>query len=70
MPFINLPPVISTIMDELDKRIRRLETSYRFSVPIVATVPTNIRNGDMYILTSNSKLYIYYNGTHHQLANL
>jgi len=70
MPYINLPPVLSTIIDELDKRIRRLETAYRFSVPVVATVPTNLRNGDMYILSTNSKLYIYYNGTNHQIANL
>jgi hypothetical protein len=70
MAFYNLPPALSTIMDELDKRLRRLETSYRFTVPTVSTVPANLRNGDMYILSSNSKLYIYYNGTHHQLANL
>ena len=70
MAFYNLPPALSTIMDELDKRLRRLETAYRFTVPTVNTVPTNPRNGDMYILASDSKLYIYYNGTHHQLANL
>jgi hypothetical protein len=70
MPFINLPPVLSTIMDELDKRIRRLETSYRFNVPIVNGIPTNLNNGDMWINSANGKLYVHYNNTNHQIANL
>jgi hypothetical protein len=70
MPFINLPPVLSTIMDELDKRIRRLETSYRFNVPIINGNPSNLNNGDMWINSADGKLYVRYNNLNKVVATL
>ena len=56
MPYINLPPALSTMFDELEKRLRRLETSVRFTIPIVSTDPTNYRNGDMWYNSTTSTL--------------
>jgi hypothetical protein len=65
MPFINLPPVISEMFWDLDRRIRSLETAYRFNAPNVdfATYePTNPRVGDIYYDT-DAGLLKYWNGT-------
>jgi len=65
MPFINLPPVISEMFWDLDRRIRSLETAYRFNAPslnFVTDLPTNPRQGDMYYVTNIGQL-VYYNGT-------
>jgi hypothetical protein len=65
MPYINLPPVMSQIIDEMDKRIRRLETAYRFNFPNVdfsTSTPTNPRVGDAYYDT-DADLLKYWNGT-------
>jgi len=70
MPFINLPPFLSGLFDDLDKRVRRLETAVRFTIPVVAATPASPRDGDMYIKSTNSKLYVWYNGHESQIANL
>lgn len=65
MPYINLPPALSAMMDELDKRLRRLETAYRFNAPAVdfsTNLPANPRQGDLYYNTYIGQL-VYYNGT-------
>jgi hypothetical protein len=65
MPFINLPPVISEVFWELENRVRRLETAYRFNAPSIdfsTNLPTNAREGDMYYATDIGQL-VYYNGT-------
>lgn len=50
---------------DLDRRIRALETAYRFNVPAIdftTNTPTNPRAGDMYFATNRGEL-VYYNGT-------
>lgn len=70
MPYINLPPALSVMFDEIDKRLRRLETAYRFTVPIIAGNPTYPKEGDMWINSTDTKLYLYYNGIIHNIKNL
>lgn len=65
MPYINLPPVISTMMDEIDKRLRRLETAYRFNAPnydFSLGNPANVNPGDIYYNTHIGHL-VYWDGT-------
>jgi hypothetical protein len=56
MGYLNFPPNIRDIFDDLYSRIRKLETAQRFTVPIVATDPTNYRNGDMWYNSTSSTL--------------
>lgn len=70
MPFINLPPYLSEFFDALDKRVRRLESAYRFTVPVVTATPTHPRDGDMYIKSTDNKMYVWHNGNEKQVANL
>ena len=58
MPWVNQPPAIRDIFALLDDRIRKLETSGRFTVPIVATDPTNYRKGDMWINSTSNTLKV------------
>ncbi len=65
MPFINLPPTVSEMFWDLDRRIRSLETSFRFNCPSLdfsINLPTNPREGDLYYDTNEGHL-VYYNGT-------
>ena len=65
MPFINLPPVVSEMFWDLDRRIRSLETAFRFNCPSLdfsTNAPTNPREGDLYFATDLGQL-VYYNGT-------
>ena len=65
MPFINLPPVVSEMFWDLDRRIRSLETAFRFNMPNVnfnTNIPTNPRVGDLYYDTYASQV-TYWNGT-------
>jgi hypothetical protein len=65
MPFINLPPVVSEMFWDLDRRIRSLETAFRFNCPSLdfsTNAPTNPREGDLYFATDEGHL-VYYNGT-------
>lgn len=65
MPYINLPPVVSEMFWDLDRRIRALETAYRFNVPNVnfnTNAPTNPNSGDMFYDTYTDILK-YWNGT-------
>lgn len=65
MPFINLPPVISELFWDLDRRIRSLETSYRFNMPNIdftTNEPTNPRTGDLFYNTATDEV-TYWDGT-------
>ena len=65
MPFINLPPVVSEMFWDLDRRIRSLETAFRFNMPNVdfnTSTPTNPRTGDLYYNTYADQV-TYWNGT-------
>ena len=56
MSYLNLPPAFKDMIDDILSRIRKLETAQRFTVPIVATDPTNRRNGDMWINSTTNTL--------------
>lgn len=56
MGYLNLPPSIKDIFDNITNRLSKLENSARFTVPIVATDPTNPRNGDMWYNSTSSTL--------------
>jgi len=56
MPYVNLPPALRDIFQLIDNRLNKLETAGRFTVPIVATDPTNYRNGDMWYNSTTSTL--------------
>ena len=56
MSYLNLPPAFKDMIDDILARIRKLETAQRFTVPIVATDPTNRRNGDMWINSTTNTL--------------
>ena len=56
MGYLNFPPNLKDIFDDLTSRIRKLETAQRFTVPIVTTDPTNTRNGDMWINSTSNTL--------------
>ena len=56
MGYLNFPPNLKDIFDDLTGRIRKLETAQRFTVPIVTTDPTNTRNGDMWINSTSNTL--------------
>ena len=65
MPYINLPPVASELFWDLDRRIRALETAFRFNMPNVnfnTSIPTNPRTGDLYYDTYAQQV-TYWNGT-------
>ena len=64
MGYLNLPPSIKDIFDDLQSRLRKLETAQRFTAPNVATDPTNPRNGDIWLnTTSNTLKTVDKNGT-------
>jgi hypothetical protein len=66
MPFINLPPVVSEMFWDLDRRIRSLETAFRFNAPnldFAVNAPTNPRTGDMFYDTDAQCQVKYWNGT-------
>jgi hypothetical protein len=58
MPYVNQPPALRDIFSLIDDRIRKLETSGRFTVPVVATDPVNRRNGDMWINSTSNTLKV------------
>jgi hypothetical protein len=65
MPFINLPPTVSEMFWDLDRRIRALETAFRFNFPNVdfnTSTPTNPNTGDAFYDTY-AGLLKYWNGT-------
>ena len=65
MPFINLPPTMSEMFWDLDRRIRSLETAYRFNFPNVnfnTNTPAYPNTGDAYYDTFNDQLK-YWDGT-------
>ena len=62
MAFYNLPPIISSMMDAIDKRLTRLERAIRFSAPSVSTEPAHPTTAD--IIYNNTSGYLeYWDGT-------
>lgn len=65
MPYMNQPDDLHRIINDLDKRLRKLETAVRFTAPPVdfsTNTPTNPRVGDIFTDTSINKL-VWWNGT-------
>jgi len=56
MGYINHAPDLRLTFDSIIDRLRKLETSARFTVPIVTADPTNYRNGDMWYNSTTSTL--------------
>ena len=62
MGYINQPPDLRIMFDDIYKRLRLLETAQRFTAPDIATVPTYPRTGD--IIFNSTKGYLeYWNGS-------
>jgi hypothetical protein len=58
MSYVTLPATLQAMFQDLQTRVLKLETTPRFSVPIVATDPTNTRNGDMWINSTSNTLKV------------
>jgi hypothetical protein len=58
MAFINQPPDLRAIFDDLNDRLRKLETAVRFTFPNVTTDPTNPRKGDAWLNTTTNQAKI------------
>ena len=56
MGYLNYPPSLKDIFDDIINRLRKLETAQRFTAPNVSTNPTNPRNGDNWLNTTNNEL--------------
>ena len=64
MPYINQPPNLKDIFATLDDRLKKLETSVRFTLPNVATDPASPRTGDAWLnTTTNLAKIVDKNGT-------
>lgn len=65
MPYMNQPQDLHRIFNDLDARLRKLETAVRFTAPAVnfaTDQPTNPRVGDIFTDTNSNKL-VWWNGT-------
>jgi hypothetical protein len=56
MAFINQPPDLRALFEDLNDRLRKLETAVRFTSPNVSTDPTNPRTGDIWYNTASNIL--------------
>ena len=64
MGYINLPPSLYAMFQDIVLRVQKLETAQRFTFPVVATDPTNPRVGDAWLnTTSNVAKIVDKNGT-------
>jgi len=64
MSYVNFPPALRDLFQNLDSRLNKLETAGRFTVPVVATDPANTRKGDMWLnSTTNTLKIVDANGT-------
>jgi hypothetical protein len=62
MPYINQPPSMQSIFNDLSNRITKLENANRFTAPDVPTEPTYPRTGDI-IFDNTTDQMKYWNGT-------
>jgi hypothetical protein len=65
MAYINQPPDLFAMFQDLNDRLRKLETAVRFTAPNVnfsTDTPTNPRVGDIFYDTNASVLKVW-NGT-------
>jgi hypothetical protein len=62
MPYINQPPSMQSLFNDLSNRITKLENATRFTAPDVPTEPTYPRVGDI-IFDNTTDQMKYWNGT-------
>jgi hypothetical protein len=62
MPYINQPPSMQSLFNDLSNRITKLENAQRFTAPDVPSEPTYPRVGDI-IFDNTENLMKYWNGT-------
>ena len=64
MGYINLTPNLRDMFQDIESRLRKLETATRFTFPAVTSDPTNPRIGDAWLnITSNQAKIVDKNGT-------
>lgn len=63
MSVINLPPLLRVMFNELESRVRKLETSQRFIAPVVANDPTVLTNGMIWYRSDLGTFRVYQNGS-------
>jgi hypothetical protein len=56
MAFVNLPPSLQALFDDIRNRLTKLENSQRFTLPVVATDPPVPRIGDMWLNTTTNQI--------------
>lgn len=62
MPVVNLAPMLKTLIDDLDKRIRKLEQPPALEFPASSTDPVIRRDGMVWYRTSDKKFMTQENG--------
>lgn len=65
MAYINQPPDLRVMFQEIYNRLNKLETAQRFTAPSLdfsTNTPTNPRVGDIFYDTNSERL-VYWNGT-------
>ena len=63
MSVINLPPILRVMFNELESRVRKLETSQRFMAPVVSADPTVLTNGMIWYRSDLGTFRVYQNGS-------
>jgi hypothetical protein len=64
MGYVNKEPNLIDMFKEIETRLRRLESSKNFNVPIMVGNPPYPNNGDMWInliSSTNGTLFVYAN---------
>lgn len=56
MPFVNLPPNVYAILKKIDNRLQKLETSKRFTSPVVTADPAVPVKGDLWFNSTSKQL--------------
>ena len=65
MAYINQPPELKTMFQDIYNRLAKLETAQRFTAPSVdfsTDTPTNPRVGDIFYDTNSDRL-VYWDGS-------
>lgn len=58
MGYLNFPPNLKDMFDDILTRLRKLETAQRFTAPNVTADPTHTRNGDIWLDTALNGLKV------------
>lgn len=61
MSVINLPPLLRVMFNELESRVRKLETSQRFMAPVVTADPVVLTNGMIWYRSDLNTFRVYQN---------